>query len=398
MRLSWVWLAACLAAGFPAISHAGGTLDQAPQLEATVRSALEEFAVPGAAIGLWTPNGHWVMTIGLADVTFGRPVKRRDRFAIRSITKSFVVTIVMQLVAQSDGAIGLDDPIAKYLPGIPNGETITLRELANMTSGLYNYSQDQDFLQALQADLTRLWTTDELLAFAFDGRSHRQINFEPGTRYEYSNTNTLVLGKLVEALTGRPFTDVLDDQILVPLQLRSTAFLSGTELPPPAVLGYDGVNADGLPNDIVVSFSALGFAGAMASTLPDLAHWGRALANGSLLPAALQQQRFAAHPISADPASPVYDAYGMGMGEVAGWWGHTGDGVGFEAAVFHQVDRNETFAILLNESRPSDIPVRIFCRVLQVLNEGPPSDSGSVCAAGGDGTVPGATEAAATLQ
>jgi D-alanyl-D-alanine carboxypeptidase len=135
----------------------------------------------------------------------------------------------------------------------------------------------------------------------------------------------------------------------------------------------------------VINASALGFAGAMATTLHDLARWGPALAVGSLLPRDLQQQRFGTHSTAADPNSPVYDAYGLGMGQVAGWWGHTGEGAGFEAAVFHHIDRNETFAILLNASNTPDVPVRIFCRVLEVLDQGPPPESGSVCAPGNQG-------------
>jgi D-alanyl-D-alanine carboxypeptidase len=126
----------------------------------------------------------------------------------------------------------------------------------------------------------------------------------------------------------------------------------------------------------------------MVSTLRDLGSWGRALARGSLLPADLQQQRFVALATASDPQSPVYDAYGLGMGQVARWWGHTGEGVGYEAAVFHQIERNETFAILLNASNVSDVPVRIFCRVLAVLDEAPPPASGSVCAPGNDGGRP----------
>ncbi len=390
MSLAKICLAASLAAAIPTVSKASETPSQARQLEQVVRAALVEFDVPGAAVGVWTPTANWTMATGLADVAAARPVKKRDHFAIRSITKSFVVTIVMQLVAESTkpswqhGAISLDDPIAKYLPGVPNGEKITLRELANMTSGLFDYTQDPAFGAAVSEDLSRTWTTDQLLAFAFDDRSHAPINFEPGTKYQYSNTNTLLLGKFVEVITGRPFEDVLRQQVLDPLELDSTVYLHGTKMPRPFVLGYEGHAADGLPEDIEISFSGLGFAGAMASTLRDLGRWGSALADGSLLPSSLQQQRFEAHQTAGDPRSPVYDTYGMGMGQVAGWWGHTGHGLGFEAAVFHQIDRNETFAVLLNATNGSDVPVKIFCRVLHVLDEAPPSDSGSVCASGHD--------------
>ena len=385
MRLATNGLAALLVVAFPGVSFANDLLARAPQLEDAVTAALHEFHVPGAAVGIWTENGHWTKALGLADVAASRPVKLRDHFGIRSITKSFVVTVLLQLIAESNGSIGLDDPIGKYLSGVPNGATVTLRQLADMTSGLYDYSADSDFRAAVGADPTRAWTTDELLAFAFDDAAHPAINFEPGARYQYSNTNTLVLGKLIEALAGATFDEVLRQKILVPLELTGTKYLHGTRLPRPFASSYQGETEDGAPDEVVVSFSGLGFAGAMGSTLRDLGVWGPALAEGSLLPAGSQKQRFEAHATSVDPGSPVYDAYGLGMGQVAGWWGHTGEGVGFEAAVLHQIERNETFAILLNGSDTSDVPVRIFCRVLAVLDEAPAAGSGSVCAPDGSG-------------
>ncbi|WP_428488788.1 serine hydrolase domain-containing protein [Rhodopila sp.] len=385
MRLATNGLAALLVVTLPGVSSANDLLARAPQLEDVVTSALEEFHVPGAAVGIWTENGQWTKALGLADVAASRPVKLRDHFALRSVTKSFVVTVLLQLIAESNGSIGLDDPIGKYLSGVPNGARITLRELANMTSGLYDYSADPRFHAALGADLTREWTTDELLAFAFDDTSHSATNFEPGARYQYCNTNTLVLGKLIEVLTGATFDQVLRQRVLVPLVLPGTKYLHGARLPRPFASGYQGETDAGSPEPVVVSFSGLGFAGAMVSTLRDLGVWGPALATGSLLPPELQKQRFEAHSTSADPGSPVYDAYGLGMGQVAGWWGHTGEGLGYEAAVFHQIERNETVAILLNGSDTSDVPVRIFCRLLTVLGEAPAAGSGSVCAPGDDG-------------
>ena len=359
-------------------------IDEAPQLEDAVKSTLQTFGVPGAAVGVWTQQGQWILTTGLGDEATERSVRRSDHFAIRSVTKSFTVTLVLQLVNDSNGTINLDDPIGNYLDGIPNGETITVRQLANMTSGLFNYTQDETFVDEFRKDLTRSWTTDELLSFAFDGSAHNQFNFQAGTQYEYSNTNTLVLGKLVEVLAGKPFEEVLEERILEPLKLEETAFLSGTKLPRPSVHGYNGMGDDGRPLKIVASFSSQGFAGGMVSTLHDLGKWGGALATGALLPPDLQRQRFVTRATAPDVHSPLYDHYGLGMGEVAGWWGHTGDGLGFEAGVFHQIERNQTIAILLNESQPSNIPVRVFCRILGVLQQAPAATSDSLCAPGNE--------------
>jgi D-alanyl-D-alanine carboxypeptidase len=127
----------------------------------------------------------------------------------------------------------------------------------------------------------------------------------------------------------------------------------------------------------------------VASVLSDLGHWGVALAEGTLLPPALQRERFVAHSTADDPASPLYDHYGLGIGEVAGWWGHTGEGLGSEAAVFHQIDRDETFAVLLNASNAHDVPVAIFCQVLRVLGELPPPGSSRACETAGRNGTPG---------
>ena len=116
---------------------------------------------------------------------------------IGSITKSFTGTVVLQLV--DEGWLGLDDPISRHLAGVPNGDNITIRQLLNMTSGLYNYSEDRGFNESLDADPGRVWTPEELLAIGLG----RQPYFPPGTGFHYSNTNSVLLGKLVEAGDGR---------------------------------------------------------------------------------------------------------------------------------------------------------------------------------------------------
>ena len=383
MRSLRVWLVAALLlvfcrAGTSAAADEGGN-----KVEQVVSGALAEFAIPGAAVAASGLDGSWVRTFGLADVAANRPVRPNDYFAIRSITKSFVVTAVLQLVANSDGAVRLDDPIGKFLQDVPNGDVVTIRQLGNMTSGLFNYTSDEDLKAAFGADPTRAWTADELLAFAFNSASHGPIVFPAGTRYQYSNTNTLLLGKLVETLTGQPFADVLQAEILAPSGLRSTRYLSGVRLPRPSVKGYQGTDDDGAPDAVAINATSLNFAGAMAATVSDLARWGTVLATGTLLPAELQKQRFRARSAATDPNSPLYDRYGLGMGEVAGWWGHTGEGVGFEAAVFHQIEQNRTFAIVLNASNVSDVPVVIFCRVLRAVGQLPasaPESRPSICA------------------
>ena len=365
-RIALFIAAACSQLSGPMIAPAFGASSPGSGYGSIVETALREFHVPGAAVAIYTPSQRWIRTFGLADVSSGRKVDSRDYFAIRSVTKSFAVTAVLQLVAQSNGSVTLDDVIGKYVPNVPDGDIITIRELAGMTSGLFNYVSDQDFIRKFQKNLLRHWDVDELLNYAFHSSKHPAVVFTPGTQYQYSNTNTLVLGKLVETLSGQKFETFLEHSILAPLGLNSTFYLKDGGLPHPAVTGYQDFFDDN-PAAISANPSALSYSGAMAATIEDLATWGTALADGSLLPPELQRQRLIARKTAGDPSSPLYDRYGLGMGEVSGWWGHTGTGIGFQAAVFHQIADNQTIAILLNASNASDVPVHIFCRLLPLL-------------------------------
>jgi len=348
------------------------------KIEVSVADAMKEFNVPGAALVIKTQGTRWTKTFGYADFDAKRPVSVQDYFAIRSITKSFTVTRTLQLIADSNGKMTLDDPVDKYLADIPNGNRVTLRMLANMTSGLYDYSSDPDFGAALGKDLTRAWTIDQLLRFALYSTKHPAFNFQPGAQYQYSNTNTLLLGKVVQTVTGKPFGTTLSTAILKPSGLDATAYVTGVALPSPSTLGYMGFY-DNRPASVAVNSTGLGPAGAMASTVGDLASWGEILAGGQLLPARLQKARFLARRTAVDPGSPLYDRYGLGMGEIAGWWGHTGDGLGYQAAVFTNIDKAETFAIVVNASNAQDVPARVFCRVLHILHPKETLPTKSVC-------------------
>jgi D-alanyl-D-alanine carboxypeptidase len=327
-------------------------------LDVALAAAIERYDIPGAAVGVWTPEERWIAARGFADLARRIPVRASSRFGIRSITKSFTVTVILQLAAE--GKLRLDDKVANYVAGVPNGHRITLRQLANMTSGLVDYSKTRAFLDRFTANFARRWTDEELLRFAF----REKPAFEPGTRYDYSNTNTVLLGVIAAKITGRPFAKVLQRRILDRLRLTDTQYLSGSTVPPPRALSYlFNENTDSYFH-VPVSFTSQGPAGALSSDLDDLRRWGEALADGTLLPPALQRQRFVGRP----PANgPEYDQYGLGIGELDGFWGHTGSGLGYQALVMHHRKRHETVVILINTSRYDDIPAQIFRRFARIL-------------------------------
>jgi len=136
------------------------------QLDGTVQQVMREANVPGVTVGLWTPHqGTYIRSFGVADKSSGRPMSPDLYTRIGSETKTFTVTALLKLV--DEGKAGLDDPIGRYVAGVPNGDRITLRELAGMRSGLFNYTEDPGFFKAFTSDPRRPFTPQELLAYAF---------------------------------------------------------------------------------------------------------------------------------------------------------------------------------------------------------------------------------------
>ena len=175
----------------------------AQRLDAAIDQAMTAASIPGAIIGIWGPEGRYVRAVGVADKATGAPMKADFYSRIGSMTKTFTVTAILQLAEQ--GKLGLDDPIGKYIDGVPQGDKITLRQLARMRSGLENYAKTPGFQQALVADPYRNFTPQELLGYAFAA----PMPFPPGEAFEYSNTNTVLLGLVVEKVSGQSLPDYI---------------------------------------------------------------------------------------------------------------------------------------------------------------------------------------------
>jgi D-alanyl-D-alanine carboxypeptidase len=314
-----------------------------------VNDVIATYHPPGVLAAVRVPGqAPWSQAFGLSDVASATPMALNSTFPIRSVTKSFTVTLILQM--SQSGQLSLDDRIGRYITGVPNGNLISLADLAGMQSGLADYSAQPDFQNAFVENPLRVWTPQQLVAFAFAVTP----TFLPGAQYQYSNTNTVLLGMVVEAVTGLPLADVLAVQILKPLALTGTTYPSSAALPPPTPTGY-GVDvstgvADAQP---LISPTSLAASGAMASTLADLLAWGDALGSGSLLTAPLQAQRKAQS--RAVTNGPEYDNYGLGIGQIGNWWGHTGSGVGFQVATLNLASLGATVSVMVNAS-PDNAP------------------------------------------
>ncbi|MCX4766495.1 beta-lactamase family protein [Streptomyces sp. NBC_01275] len=315
------------------------------QVDDAVQRVMEQANVPGVAVGIWTPDkGQYVKAFGVADKETGREMTPDLYMRIGSETKTFTVTALLELVDQ--GKIGLDDTIGTYIDGVPNGDEITLRQLAGMRSGLFNYSADEDFFKALTSDPTRPFTPQQLLDYSFK----HPVLFPPGKEFYYCNTNLILLGLVVEKISGQPLGKYIQQHILDRAGMEHTLFPTGAEFPEPHSQGYTNQTATGKVEDSADWNPSWGWAaGAMISRLQDLRIWARTVATGvlpdgdTLISPDTQKQRLITPPTTIPGAG-----YGLGIFNVQGWIGHNGSLPGYESLTIYLPSARATLVVVLN--------------------------------------------------
>ncbi|GHG50730.1 beta-lactamase [Streptomyces griseocarneus] len=320
--------------GFPELGPA-----VAARLDTAIQQVMRETSVPGVVVSLSAPGkGNYVRAFGVADKANGTPMDPGLYMRIGSETKTFTVTALLELV--DEGKVKLDDPIGRYIDNVPNGDRITLRDLADMRSGLFNYSEDEGFYKALTSDPNRPMTPQELLDYSF----RHPVQFQPGEKFEYSNTNLILLGLVVEKAGGRPLKDFVHEKVLEPAGLHHTLFPAGSEFPSPHAHGYTDQTASGAVEDATDWNPSWAWAaGAMISDLRDLRTWARVVATGALLTPRTQAERLKTLPT---PIPGV--GYGLGIFNVQGWIGHNGSLPGYESLTIYLPEERATLVVLLN--------------------------------------------------
>jgi D-alanyl-D-alanine carboxypeptidase len=322
----------------------GRSSPRAAALTSAIGRVMRQASIPGAIVGVWQRGRDpYVKAFGVRDRVTRRPMSTDLYMRIGSETKTFTVTALLQLVDR--GKVRLDDPIGKYVAGVPDGNAITLRELAEMRSGLFDYISSPAFLRALVAHPRRGWTPRQLLAYSFS----RALVFAPGTRYDYSNTNFVLLGLVVQKVSHQPVAVYIKQHILEPLRLTHTSFPAGAPFPSPHAQGYTTVSPDcvvrcgRIVNATSWNLSYGWAAGAMASTLGDLRRWARAVATGELLSPATQKQRLRFIATGTNGYG-----YGLGLMNVNGWIGHSGLIPGYESLTSYLPSEQATIVVLIN--------------------------------------------------
>lgn len=339
------------AASPPAAASAAPSSDAQAAFQKVLDDAKAKFDFPGAQAGVWTADGEWYGVTGTSAANVDRPPQRDDHTRIGSVTKTFTVATLLQLVDQ--GKVSLDEPIGTYVSGIPNGDSATLRMLASMTSGIPPYSFNEDFQKAYFSDPNRVFKPQQLVDYI----KTTPASFPAGTKVEYSNTNTVLLGMVIEQVTGKPFAEVLKAGILDPLGLTQTSFPGDSPVLPSPHLDGITVQTDpeGEVKDATDFNPSWGFtSGAMISTLDDLHAWSVALGTGDgWISPELQKERAASMTSSVEGNTPQM-AYALGFGMANGWIGHTGELPGYNTSITYDPATGTSIVVMVNSDIPSD--------------------------------------------
>ena len=356
--MATVLAATVLITGTAAIASArtvpsADAVDAVPEVDRgddLLRAMLQDVAgagIPGVLARVQLPDGVRVAAAGSGDLTTGARLRPDARFRVGSVTKTFVATVVLQLVGE--GRLELDEPVDRWLPDLlADGHLITVRQLLNHTSGLFDYPADPSVLAGTVQN--RVFAPAELVAIA---QTH-PATAAPGSAFSYSNTGYIVAGLLIEAVTGNRLGHELRERIIKPHRLVNTSFPDQTARIPGYhahgyVPGYLVPTPDGQPLDVTgLNPSAAWAAGALVSNAGDLAHFYRVLMTGEVLSPALLREMTTT--IAEDPTDPTQQfQYGLGIQRVqdscGANWGHSGTIIGYQDMVYWNERTGRTVVI-----------------------------------------------------
>jgi D-alanyl-D-alanine carboxypeptidase len=328
------------------------------ELQQVLDNKIKELNVPGIQASVRVNDFYWYSTSGSIDLEKREKLTAKHILRIGSVTKNFTAAIILKLYEQ--GEISLDDKINKWFSEYPNSGLITIRQLLNHSSGIYNYTEN--LWLGVQSVLLRnkKWNPNTLLI----STRNKEFYFSPGEGHHYSNTNYLLLGLIIEKITGKPLSKVYREYIFEPEKLNNTFFIPYEETPENLITGYD--------HDVIpfgthkitpdeTSFATLGFsAGAIVSTANDLCKWIDSLFKSNFLnEKTLDEMMNYLEVEDHDVRRQIGYGLGLRVLNIGGniFFGHTGTIPGFGAAVFYCPEKDCSVAIISNASMFDQISV-----------------------------------------
>ena len=344
------------------------------QLEQNLTAGFAEIGLAGATGGIHHDGQDPVIAaVGLADMERNLPMKPDTPADIGSITKSYTAAVLLLL--QEDGLLDLDDTIEPWFPQVADADQITIRMLLNHTSGIYDYGSSDEWHEVVLNSFgeLRIFTPEELVAIAME----QGPDFAPGTGWNYSNTNYIMAGMIIEERTGKAYHQVLRERLFEPLNLCNTWLAGFEEIPGRAQRYLFLEEGEIYPLLGQVHESISWAAGSIVATSEDMLKWFRALFGGDLLsPESLQE-------MLTPGASDVQYGLGVGIGEINGHrvYTHNGATLGGQAFLAHFPDDDLTIGAILNHRNWSDLsavlPVNLAVMGTTHILDNPTGKTGS---------------------
>jgi D-alanyl-D-alanine carboxypeptidase len=331
--------------------------EQAKSADAALDRALKELVAmkdgpPGVIAVVQRGQHRKVHTFGVRNIKSGLPIRVDDRMRIASVAKAFSGAVALSLV--SEGKLSLQDTIGERLPELPEAWwEVTLRQLLNHTSGLPDILEDPDYLDAFLASLTKAPPPEKLLTYLYNNKP--RLRFDPGSKYQYSNSDNIAVALMAEAATGKSYEDLLRERVYRPLGLRKTSLPRGTNLRKPFIHGYDNDPSQDPPEDVseLVAAGWSWASGGIVSTPADLNTFIRAYVGGKLFDERTQaKQRRVIEGGSSEPPGPGMNSAGLAIfryetpcGTV---WGHTGNTLGYTQFAAASEDGRRSVTVSIN--------------------------------------------------
>jgi D-alanyl-D-alanine carboxypeptidase len=337
---------------------------------AALQQALDDVVAagsPGAVVLVRSGNHTVRLASGQSNLSPSTAMRPKLPTRIGGLTKSYTAAVILQLA--TEGRLTVDDKVEKWLPGvISNGSEITIRQLMNHTSGIFNYSLDPSVLAPYESgDLTHIFDPLEGVAIA----AAYGPQFEPGSALDYSNTNYLLLAMIIEEVTGNAYPSELNDRIFRPLRLHNTSYATSSEIRGHHIHGYLDVGAPALMDVTDFSPTVFGAAGAILSNADDVADFYRAVLRGRLFGDAELTAMKTIDPVATGgipDAGILGGAWGLGLiretfpcGDA---WGHDAENPGYMTATWNSEDGRRQVVVLVNSNFDHDAPVSQAMRTL----------------------------------
>lgn len=338
------------------------TTDYEGVITAICDSIVENTEVPGIVLQIKAPGKgiDLLYATGISDIEQNLPIRTDMTHRIGSVTKTFVVTVMLQLI--DEGNLTLDTTLDNYYPNIPQSENITIEMLTDMTSGLKNYMETEEFFLILETEPAHYFAPDSLINISVRAGT----DFDPGTGWHYSNTNTILIGRIIEMITGNDLKTELETRIFDVIGMPDTEFLNeGTEIPGDHPQGYYAGEIDQIYYNMTSVFDiSMGWAaGSIVSNIADLQKYVNALVDGDLISNDLHQLRLSCQ----NPVPGRVLNYGIGMADYNGFFGHNGGFPGFTTSCYKSPDKNCTFLIFFNCQLNDNLPDMLFEQISKII-------------------------------